>query len=311
MKVLEPPVARSTSDDLRPPSYAGTPIPRYRLAPALTGAAAVGGVIEVLLERVAGPILTHAAGPSLAPAAATVSRVGTVVVGATAILVLLAAGAWAVAAWSRSRIVATAILVAAVTTLAAAISGEGPALTLLNLSVAVAATGTVLMLRVPGVYGLGIAAVAVAIVAGQWSLAGWGGQSTMTARVITEAVLVVALLLFAASVIGTVRRRSVIGLSLGAMLAAAALVSPRTPLVALWASGATLWMPSVVYIGAGAAVGLLLATWLPERPTRHLAAGLVLLAVAGIEPTLIHHNLTALVAMLALAAAPGRSTRWQ
>ena len=99
-----------------------------------------------------------------------------------------------------------------------------------------------------------------------------------------------------------------IGLTVGAAVAAAALVSDRTPLVALWASGATLWMPSLVYIGAGAAVGLLLANWLPNRSTRHLAAGLALLAVAGIEPTLVHHNVTALVALLALAAPTARTS---
>ena len=81
----------------------------------------------------------------------------------------------------------------------------------------------------------------------------------------------------------------------------------RTPLVALWASGATLWMPSLVYIGAGAALGLLLINWLPNRSMRHLAAGLALLAVAGIEPTLVHHNVTALVALLALAAPTART----
>ena len=130
----------------------------------------------------------------------------------------------------------------------------------------------------------------------------------MAARVIAETALVVALFLFAASVAGW-SRRSVIGLmARGAIVAAAALVSDRTPLVALWASGATLWMPSLVYIGAGAAVGLLLANWLPNRSTRHLAAGLALLAVAGIEPTLVHHNVTALVALLALAAPMARTS---
>ncbi len=306
MQVLELPVFRSTSDDLRLPPHAETAIPLRRLAPALTGAAAVGGVIEVLLERVAGPTLTHAAGPSLAPAAAMVSRVGTIAVGATAILVLLAAVAWAGAAWSRSRIVAAAILAAVVTTLAAGFIGYGSALTLLHVAVTVAAVGMVLTLRLPGAYGGAIAAVAVAIVAGQWSLAGLSGH--VAVRVVAEAALVLALLLFAVSVVGTFGRRSLIGLTAGAMVAAASLMSARTPLIVLWASGATLWMPSAVYICAGAAIGLLLATWLPDRSTRHLAAGLVLLAVAGIEPALVHHNLTALVALLALAVPIGRTS---
>jgi hypothetical protein len=304
MKVLELPVARSTSKDLRPPSPAETPSPPIRLAPALTSAAAVGGVVEVLLERIAGPILTHIAGPSAATAVAMVSRVGTIAVAATAVLVLLAGLAWAGAAWARSRILAAAIVTAVVTALVAGLSGEASVITLLHVSVTVAVIGTVLMARRAGFYGGAIAAVAVAIVAGQWSLGGWSGQPAVTARVIGETALVVALILFAAGIARPLRRRSLVGLTAGALIAAAALVSDRTPLVALWATGATLWMPSIVYIGAGAAAGLLVATWLPDRSTRHLAAGLALLAVAGIEPALLHHNVTALVALLALSATP-------
>ncbi len=302
MNVLEIPVAGPTSKELRTPPQAETPTPPLRLAPAITIAAAVAGVVEVLLERVAGPILTHAAGPSLAPVAAMASNLGTFVVSVTAVLVLLAAVAWAGVAWARHRIVGAAILAAVVTALAAGVFAGSGTLTLLHLSVAVAAIGTVLVLRLPGIYGIAVAAVAVAIVAGQWSLGSQGGEFTVPARVIAEAALVVALILFAASVAGWSRRRSVVGLTIGAVVATAALLSDRTPLVALWASGATLWMPSLVYIGAGAALGLLLANWLPNRSTRHLAGGLALLAVAGIEPTLVHHNVTALVALLALAA---------
>jgi hypothetical protein len=307
MKVLELQVARSTSKDLRPPPPAETPTRVNPTAAALTGAAAIGGVTEVLLERVTGPMLTHAAGPSLAPVAAMASSLGTLVVAVTAALVLLAAVAWAGVAWKRHRIVGAAILAAVVTALAAGVFGGSGTLTLLHLSVAVAAIGTVLVVRLAGIYGVAVAAVAVAIVAGQWSLGIPGGQYTVAARVIAETALVVALFLFAASVAGW-SRRSVIGLGTGAIVTAAALVSDRTPLIALWASGATLWMPSLVYIGAGAAVGLLLANWLPNRSTRHLAAGLALLAVAGIEPTLVHHNVTALVALLALAAPTARTS---
>jgi len=303
MNVLEIPVARPTGKDLRTPPQAETPTPPLRLAAAITIAAAVGGVVEVLLERVAGPILTHAAGPSLAPVAAMASNLGTLVVSVTAVLVLLAAVAWAGVAWERHRMVGAAILAAAVTALAAGVFADSGTLTLLHLSVAVAAVGTALVLRLPGISGIAVAVVAVAIVAGQWSLGSSGGEFTVPARVIAEAALVIALFLFAASVAGSLpRRRALIGLTVGAVVAAAALLSDRTPLVALWASGATLWMPSLVYIGAGAALGLLLSNWLPNRSMRHLAAGLALLAVAGIEPTLVHHNVTALVALLALAA---------
>ena len=303
MNVLEIPVARPTSKEIRTPPQAETPTPPLRLAPAITIAAAVGGVVELLLERVAGPILTHAAGPSLAPVAAMASNLGTLVVSVTAVLVLLAAVAWAGVAWESHRIVGAAILAAVVTALAAGVFAGSGALTLLHLSVAVAAVGTALVLRLPGISGIAVTAVAVAIVAGQWSLGSAGGEFTVPARVVAEAALVIALFLFAASVAGSCpRRRAVVGLTVGAVVAVAALLSDRTPLVALWASGATLWMPSLVYIGAGAALGILLINWLPNRSMRHLAAGLALLAVAGIEPTLVHHNVTALVALLALAA---------
>ena len=113
MNVLEIPVARPTQHR---PSYA-SPVrdadPPLRLAPAITIAAAVGGVVELLLERVAGPILTHAAGPSLAPVAAMASNLGTLVVSVTAVLVLLAAVAWAGVAWESHRIVGAAIVAAA------------------------------------------------------------------------------------------------------------------------------------------------------------------------------------------------------
>jgi hypothetical protein len=230
------------------------------------------------------------------------------VVSVTAVLVLLAAVAWAGVAWESHRIVGAAILAAVVTALAAGVFGGSGTLFLLHLSVAVAVIGTVLVLQLPGIYRIAVAAVAVAIVAGQWSLASPGGEFTVPARVIAEAALVIALFLFAASATGSCPRwRAVVGLTVGAVVAAVALLSDRTPLVALWASGATLWMPSLVYIGAGATVGLLLAKWLPNRSTRHLAAGLALLAVAGIEPTLVHHNVTALVALLALAAPTART----
>jgi len=303
MKVLELPATRSTGRNFRPPPRTNTAPSFTRLAPTLTVAAAAGGVLEVLLERVAGPILTHVAGPSLAPVATMVSRAGTLAVAVTAVLVLLAAVAWAGVAWERHRIVGAAILAAAVTALAAGVFAGSGTLTLLHLSVAVAAVGTALVLRLAGISGIAVAVVAVAIVAGQWSLGSAGGEFTVPARVIAEAALVIALFLFAALAAGSLpRRRALIGLTVGAVVAAAALLSDRTPLVALWASGATLWMPSLVYIGAGAAVGLLLINWLPNRSMRHLAAGLALLAVAGIEPTLVHHNVTALVALLALAA---------
>jgi hypothetical protein len=54
-------------------------------------------------------------------------------------------------------------------------------------------------------------------------------------------------------------------------------------------------------------------SWLSDRTTRHLAAGLVLLLVAGVEPTLVHHSVTALLALVTLGAkSPTRGElSWQ
>ncbi len=123
-------------------------------------------------------------------------------------------------------------------------------------------------------------------------------------RAVGEAALVMALLLLALAVSTSSHRglTSSLGLAAGAGLAAVSLVSDFTPFVALWATGAILWLPSLAYIAAAGAAGYVLASWLSEPATRHRAAGLILLAVAGIEPTLVHHNATALLALVALGA---------
>jgi hypothetical protein len=233
--------------------------------------------------------------------------VGTLAVAVTAVLIGMAALAWA---WREpSRIVAVALLAAVGAAVAAGLGGDPSILTLLHLSVVTAAVGVVLVRRPAPGYRVAIAAVALAVVAGQ--LAGLSSGFAVAAGVVAEAALVVAMVLFAATISRPLRRGAVLGLVFGGLVAALALMSAHTPLVALWASGATLWMPSVVYIGAGSALGLLLTTWLPARSTRHLAAGLALLVVAGMQPAFIHHNVTALLALVALTATAEGSAPWQ
>ncbi len=70
---------------------------------------------------------------------------------------------------------------------------------------------------------------------------------------------------------------------------------------ATWAIGATLALPPMLYIAGAAGFGLVVATWVTRDAARPLVAALVLLAVAGIQPAVIHHSLTALLALAVLA----------
>ncbi len=274
---------------------------------ALSTAAAVAGVVELLLDRIAAPVLTHAVGPSLGWTAAFAARVGSIAVGVTAILVLIAAVAWAAAVGSRHPLPASAVAIAVVVTLVAMVVGRDvPAGAVHGAVIAAAVAALAIVHRVGHRYVAAFAAVAAAIVAGQLALL--RVELALPARTVAEAAAVVALLLFAFAVSRLSLRRSLIGLAIGAVVAAAALATDRTALVALWAAGATLWMPSLVYICAGGAAGVLVANSLPDRATRPLVAGLALLAVAGLEPALIHHNVTALVGLLVLGMTVERTS---
>jgi hypothetical protein len=71
-----------------------------------------------------------------------------------------------------------------------------------------------------------------------------------------------------------------------------------------WATGVTLSLPPLIYIAAASSATLAIVSWLPDRSSRHLAAAVVLILVAGVQPALVHHNLTLLFAAMLLATPP-------
>jgi len=293
-----------------------SPTALLRLATALTSAAAAAGLVEVLIDRVSVPAMAGALGASAAIVTSAVASIGTLAVSVTAVLVLLAASAWSGYAWDRHQIFAVAASVAVISTVVAGLDG-GTAVLVLHISVMAAAVAALAMgaRNASPLYSGALWAVTLAVVTGQWSLSGLGGGATLASRALGEAALVLAIVLLALAVFRSSHRgrASLLGLAAGAGLALASLASEYMPLVALWATGAMLWLPTLLYVAAAAAAGYLFVGWVVDRATRHLAAALILLLVAGIEPTLVHHSLTALLAIVTLSAwSPTRGElSWQ
>jgi hypothetical protein len=280
------------------------------LATALTSIAAVTGLVEILIDRMAAPAMAGALGPSAAPVVSIAGRVGTLAVSVTAVLVLLAASARAAHAWDRHRVFALAAVTAVVASVVAGLIPSRMAVFAVHASVAVAAAAILATAarRASLPYVGALWALALAVVAGQWSLSGLGIGSTLAFRAVEEAALVLTVVLLALAVSRASRGGMIplFGLAAGAGLAYVSLASDYTPFAALWATGAMLWLPSLAYVGAAAAVGYVLAAWLSDPARRHLSAGLVLLAVAGVEPVLVHHSVTALLAFATLGAGSVR-----
>jgi hypothetical protein len=277
-----------------------------RLAIAFTSAAAVAGLVEVLVDRIAAPAMAGALGPSAATVTTVFGWVGTLAVSVTAVLVLLTVSAWSVHAWDRHMVFALAAMTAVVASVIAGLSSSRTWVFVVHASVSVAAAAYLAIgaRRASLPYLGALWAVALAVVAGQWSLSGLGNGPTLTSRAVGEAALVLAVVFLAIAVSRSSHGRlaPLLGLAAGAGLATVSLASDYTPFVALWATGAMLWLPSLVYVGAAAAAGYVLATGVSDRTTRHLSVALILLLVAGVEPTLVHHNATALLALVALGA---------
>jgi len=272
------------------------------IARSLTMVAAVTGAIEVAFDRIIVPTLSHAVGPSLAPLATASGVVARLMVAVTLAFVVGAAVAWATVLWHTSPGAAVGIGIAVWAALATGLLDSSLAAAVLRISVTVALAVVVVTMLRPGLAAIGVGSAAVAVVAGQWSVVG----HVLGLRIVAEFALAAALVILAVAVAGRTRSRlAVAGSSIAAGVAVVALSSEQGPLLALWASGAALWMPSLVYVATAAAAGLLLATWLARARTRYLAAGVCLLLIAGVAPAFAHHSLTGLVAVIALATYAG------
>jgi hypothetical protein len=282
-------------------------------------ATALTGLVEVVLFRLAAPVLSHIPdGPGGSTLAEAVRASGNSALRATALLAPLAVIALAGAVWSARRVQAVLLYAATAATLGAtvltddvlALIAHGVTVLLVVALVAAAARA------MPRTHALGVGLLAVSFVAGRWPLAldtvsGSGlsavDSTGMAAQTIAEATLVAAPVALAISVVrrGVHSRRAWRMAAIGGIAVAVTLVfAPEyLAIMTLWASGVTLSLPQFTYVVAAACLGLVVGEWSAKGSSRHLAAGIVLVAVAGVTPTVVHHNLTA-VAGLALLAVP-------
>ncbi len=276
----------------------GTALSPSSLSRPLLMAAVVVGTAELLFHRIAGPA---AAGIGVAPAwGRTIEAVGAAATAGSALLVVGLAVVLVLAAASPYRLAVSLALAAVLADRWVGIGSAGWAgfvLLVLAIGVVAAVAGPETGRRW-GVASIGLA-VAAAQVALVWTAAGpaW--------RALAEAALLGGVMVLA--IVAARRRLGAarwVGAAAGAAVAALAfaLQPGYTSLMSFWAWGASLWLPPVVYVAGAAAAGLAATVWLGDRTTRHHAAGLLLLVVAGLPPTLAHHDLTTVLGLVALAA---------
>jgi len=301
--------------------------PSVATSMALTGSialvAAGFGAAELLLHRVATPILAHVPHEGPSTPAVSVAWAGERALGGTAILVGLLVLMLAAGARRHDRGLVAALLLGIAGTALALIEGGRVA----SLAGHLAVGAAVVLVAGPAAFRLGggratvLAFAASAMLAGQWFFASaeleglTSASSSIGGGMLTPSLAEAALVLtpIAAACAELADRSPSRVQWLVAVLAAvstSALLarSPGyTAIVSLWATGVTLALPAVLYVASVSSAALVLSMWLVRAATRPLAAGLVLLAVAGVAPGAVHHNLTA-VAAVALLAWPTVAT---
>jgi len=160
---------------------------------------------------------------------------------------------------------------------------------------------------------LAAAAAGLALVAGQYPLvaARLSGFSeaplpgVAASLSVTEAAVVAApmMLLMATRAWRRPHGRWALSLGIAAAVAAGAawLRSPSTvAILSLWGVGVTMSFPAPVYaVALGAAVAAVIAFGM-EPEMRHLAVAIILLLVAGVQPTVTQYNLAATLGMAIL-----------
>ncbi|MFQ5966100.1 MAG: hypothetical protein ACE5MI_00650 [Acidimicrobiia bacterium] len=279
----------------------------------LTAAALTVGA-ELLLHRLAPPVLSQVVpGSSLN---VTVASAGELAASSGAVLVFAAAVALAL----KTRRLGPPLLGAAGTVLLASIWTAPVTGVLVHTAVAAAAAavGIAAVRRRQDLYSTAVVMAALAVVVSHLSLlvdAAWPSRavsSAVAARGIAELLIVSAALILAASLLAegspglwvwTVAAGSAI------VVAGALTFQPGFAAIgAIWALGATLSLPPLLYIAAAGAIGLLVAGWSASPATRPLAAAVVLFGTAGIQSQVLHHDLTAIVALSVLAGTIGGKT---
>ena len=283
------------------------------LGRTLAIAAATTGVAEILLYRAVVPVVVHVPGDGGASLVTRILLDGAAVsMAATALLVTAAAVVWGLALRRRHPIVATTILGVAALTVAASAS-VGSTTRLLAQAATIAAVVAILVVatRISSpLHGVALAMAGIAIVASQWPLlldALNLSSGDVVARTIAEAALVATPIVFAASVVRRGRASPaalLAGIGAGLVIALVTVLEPtRMAGSLLWAIGVTMSLAPIAYVIAGACLTFVAVTWFRDRTERVLLAGLVLLAVAGIGPTAVHHNLAAVAGLVVMASA--------
>ncbi len=269
------------------------------LARTLILAAAITGLAEITLQRLAAPL----------SGSALLVQLGSMSQRATAWLAVLAAALWAASLWRTYRVAAFMLAIA---TAAVVLAGPLSATAIQLAGVA----GVVALLAV--VFGLSprswvhaaLLAAGTAIIAGIWPLValsadiGWVGVTT--ARTIAEASLSLVPIALAIDLVLHRRHHRIVwqpallcGLGAGIAVATAGQQVAMSSHLAL---GVSLSLAPALYVVSAACAGLLAAEWLVAEPTRPLAAALALLALTGTAPSAAHHTLAALMGFLLLAA---------
>jgi hypothetical protein len=284
-----------------------------RWAADLVIAAAIIGSAELFIRRALNPLVAYV--PPLgsavgARAASLLDASGEGAASATVLLVFAATASWIAARASRDRVAGGALALAVVAVVALTVVGDsasgGAARLLLIVAVAVLAGGAAA--RLSPLHAVAVAVAALGVAAAQMPLIADSLSSSGTPAVWTElaegsrlAALALLALLMARR--GSAPSFAFVVAALGAVGAAAVLAREPSSaaILSMWAVGATLSLPVALYIAAGGCSAFVLAASLPEPGARHLAVGVLLLTVAGIQPSFVHHNLTAVLALAVLA----------
>lgn len=164
-----------------------------------------------------------------------------------------------------------------------------------------------------------VAGAALALLLGQYRVLtaqlGVADGGVATAQLASEAALLLAAAFLFLAAAGAHRRSAALAAAVVGLLAAAAYArEPATAaILSLWAVGVTLSLPPVLYLLGLVAAVYAAAAWLPAGERRHLGLGVLLLLVAGVQPEVLHHQLTALLGLTLLSlgaaeAVPRRSS---
>ncbi|MCP3974552.1 MAG: hypothetical protein GY720_08680 [bacterium] len=281
--------------------------------------------MELALHRMVSPIVSHVPGiPGGASTADVIRAGGEATLRATAVAIPAAVLAVAAVLWRRRHLLAV-LLVAGVGLYLAYDIVPGAHLrvvlytiTIITVVVAVVTAAASL----PKLHAAALAVLALGITAGVWphvaNAAGSAGLFTGGAgdpavqRAIGEATFAGAFGLFGLAAVrrGLQRRATPWVAGLAGLITATTLATQpgHAAIMSLWATGLTLTLSPFVYVIAAMGLAAALAEWTTSVATRHWVAGLTLLAVVGVSPAMMHHNLGAVFAVALLALPPNLST---